>query len=295
MAYCWWFRNPKQPRSVKPCKWWDELHVNWCRISSINSIFKGYGSFRGNTVFLDSGGVCLDGSKRLWFFPTLKRQKQTENPTHTWWTIQDSITSRKETRLVTILYSTPNILGGCDFFLVYISRSQKTHPKPEILSLSHKKIVAKHSFWLGGGFKIQFIRLWPFKKGHLFVTVMWLVTHKHKRLGGGSKEKVIFTPILGEDAPMWQLRWYFSDGLSSRSTTNELRSDRLVVFGNCLISACVIALLTNSRMRTRGLCLGEKTNPLGQKPVCSLEKNKGEEIDAKIVVEYTNLKRRDEV
>lgn len=30
-------------------------------------------------------------------------------------------------------------------------------------------------------------------------------------------------------------------------------SDRFVVFGNCLISACIIALLTNSRMRTRGL------------------------------------------
>eukprot|EP00435_Cladocopium_sp_Y103_P034323 s184_g8.t2 len=30
-------------------------------------------------------------------------------------------------------------------------------------------------------------------------------------------------------------------------------SDRFMVFGNCLISACIIALLTNSRMRTRGL------------------------------------------
>ena len=25
---------------IKHCKWWDELPINWCRISSINSIFK---------------------------------------------------------------------------------------------------------------------------------------------------------------------------------------------------------------------------------------------------------------
>ena len=25
---------------IKPCKWWDALHINWCRISSINSMFK---------------------------------------------------------------------------------------------------------------------------------------------------------------------------------------------------------------------------------------------------------------
>jgi len=23
---------------IKPCKYWDKLHINWCRISSINSI-----------------------------------------------------------------------------------------------------------------------------------------------------------------------------------------------------------------------------------------------------------------
>ena len=26
------------PTSMKPCKWWDIYHINWCRISSINSI-----------------------------------------------------------------------------------------------------------------------------------------------------------------------------------------------------------------------------------------------------------------
>ena len=37
--YCLWVRNPaNHPTSMKPCKWWDIYHINWCRISSINSI-----------------------------------------------------------------------------------------------------------------------------------------------------------------------------------------------------------------------------------------------------------------
>eukprot|EP00913_Durusdinium_trenchii_P029062 g27250.t1 len=39
---------------------------------------------------------------------------------------------------------------------------------------------------------------------------------------------------------------YFSTGI-------PVLSDRFMVFGNCFISACAIALLTNSRMRTRGV------------------------------------------
>ena len=40
VSYCWWFRNPKQPPGMvlKPCKWWDMIHISWCRISSINRI-----------------------------------------------------------------------------------------------------------------------------------------------------------------------------------------------------------------------------------------------------------------
>ena len=30
-------RNPAPPGMYKPCKYWDKLHINWCRISSINS------------------------------------------------------------------------------------------------------------------------------------------------------------------------------------------------------------------------------------------------------------------
>ena len=29
-------------RCIKPCKQWDELPINWCRISSINSIIISY-------------------------------------------------------------------------------------------------------------------------------------------------------------------------------------------------------------------------------------------------------------
>ena len=37
---CWWFRNPANHlECIKPCKWWDKLLINWCRISSINSMF----------------------------------------------------------------------------------------------------------------------------------------------------------------------------------------------------------------------------------------------------------------
>ena len=31
-------RNPASPGCIKPCKYWDKLFINWCRISSINSI-----------------------------------------------------------------------------------------------------------------------------------------------------------------------------------------------------------------------------------------------------------------
>ena len=37
--HCWWFRNPANHLGcIKPGKWWDKLPINWCRISSINSI-----------------------------------------------------------------------------------------------------------------------------------------------------------------------------------------------------------------------------------------------------------------
>jgi len=31
-------RNPASPGTHKPCEQWDKLHINWCRMSSINSI-----------------------------------------------------------------------------------------------------------------------------------------------------------------------------------------------------------------------------------------------------------------
>ena len=33
-----WGRYHAPPECRKPCKWWDKLPINWCRISSINSI-----------------------------------------------------------------------------------------------------------------------------------------------------------------------------------------------------------------------------------------------------------------
>ena len=37
--YCWWFRYPANHHlgCRNPCKQWDKLAINWCRISSINS------------------------------------------------------------------------------------------------------------------------------------------------------------------------------------------------------------------------------------------------------------------
>ena len=32
-------RNPAPPGMYKPCKQWDKVPINWCRISSINSMY----------------------------------------------------------------------------------------------------------------------------------------------------------------------------------------------------------------------------------------------------------------
>ena len=36
--YCWWKKILHHLECIKPCKWWDKLLINRCRISSINSI-----------------------------------------------------------------------------------------------------------------------------------------------------------------------------------------------------------------------------------------------------------------
>ena len=38
-TYCWWKKSLHHLSSINPYKNWDILHINWCRISSINSIF----------------------------------------------------------------------------------------------------------------------------------------------------------------------------------------------------------------------------------------------------------------
>ena len=39
ITYCWWKYIPNNHLACKkPCKYWDKLSTNWCRISSINSI-----------------------------------------------------------------------------------------------------------------------------------------------------------------------------------------------------------------------------------------------------------------
>ena len=45
---------------VKPCKYWDKLHISWCRISSINSISRKY-LFRWHLL-------CSFAQKHLRFF-----------------------------------------------------------------------------------------------------------------------------------------------------------------------------------------------------------------------------------
>ena len=45
--YSWWFRNPANHLGcIKPCKYWDKLPINWCRISSINTSFTYFLSFQ---------------------------------------------------------------------------------------------------------------------------------------------------------------------------------------------------------------------------------------------------------
>ena len=37
--YCWWKKSWHHLGCIKPGKWWDKLPINWCRISSINSMY----------------------------------------------------------------------------------------------------------------------------------------------------------------------------------------------------------------------------------------------------------------
>ncbi len=67
-------RNPAPP--LKPCKSWDKLPINWCRISSINSIigqmsdrYNGY--FRPRTWLHSTPLPCIDAYRPL---PGLRRR-----------------------------------------------------------------------------------------------------------------------------------------------------------------------------------------------------------------------------
>ena len=74
---CWWFRNPRQPPGMyKTLKKWEILHVNWCRTSSINSLFGEEKSidcssfsmfaFQGCNLFLFHFRNDMSHEKTLW-------------------------------------------------------------------------------------------------------------------------------------------------------------------------------------------------------------------------------------
>ena len=40
-SYCWWKKSGDHHlKCIKPCKQWDKLPIKWCRISSINPMWK---------------------------------------------------------------------------------------------------------------------------------------------------------------------------------------------------------------------------------------------------------------
>ena len=57
---------------IKPCKWWEKLPINWCRISAINSIrtcFGGLGLFLEHNTMSSCWIDLNNGSKYCLYFP----------------------------------------------------------------------------------------------------------------------------------------------------------------------------------------------------------------------------------
>ena len=68
--YCWWKEILHHLRRIKPCKYWDKLPINWCRISSINSMYPRI-AFKHTTIPVIGASWCFLWSWVIRFQPPM--------------------------------------------------------------------------------------------------------------------------------------------------------------------------------------------------------------------------------